>query len=513
MDRACCQGHNTLEKLIIQAPKSRNLDKMRKPTKTSGAVYTPSHIVKNILNLVGYDSNILKKHIIDNSCGDGAFLYEIVERYITEYLRENHDISTIKTQLETYIHGLELDDSAIKKCRESLDELVAKYGIKEVMWDVRQANTLEVSDFDGKMDYVVGNPPYIRVHNLKESYTKVKEYSFANNGMTDLYIVFFEISFRMLNATGRLGLITPSSYLRSRAGINLRKFLQKTQGLTKVVDLGHYQAFKATTYTMITVFDNSSQSSCIEYYIYDEERLLPKKVEDLDYKTIFVGDSMYFSSACNLSLLHEIESYWEARIDRGVIVKNGFATLADDVFIGDFDFTDCTIDVIKASTGKWTKCIFPYHKDGKPFSLDEIEKHSDVYNYLLTNKDVLDKKDSEKKEDWFLFGRSQAILDVSRDKISINTTIKDINSIKLNFVGAGKGLYSGLYILSKHTFADIMSVIQTDEFITYLSLLKNYKSSGYYSFSSMELEKYLNFKLEGIKIGQPNLFGHNFQIV
>ena len=49
-------------------------------------IFTPQYIVEDILDRVGYyiignnTSNIRKKHIIDNSCGNGAFLKVIVER-------------------------------------------------------------------------------------------------------------------------------------------------------------------------------------------------------------------------------------------------------------------------------------------------------------------------------------------------------------------------------------------------------------------------------------------------
>lgn len=50
--------------------------------KSNGRFYTPNYIVKNILDMSGYyDENILCKNVIDNSCGDGAFLTEIVNRY------------------------------------------------------------------------------------------------------------------------------------------------------------------------------------------------------------------------------------------------------------------------------------------------------------------------------------------------------------------------------------------------------------------------------------------------
>lgn len=475
-----------------------------------GAVYTPQHIVNNILDLLGYEEDVLKKHIIDNSCGDGAFLVEVVRRYIANYFKNSNNIDELRLDLEKYIHGLEIDSQAVKNCHTNLDEIASQFGVSNVNWDVHMANTLDEDQYDGKMDYVVGNPPYIRVHNLQDNYERVKKFSFASNGMTDLFIVFFEIGFRMLSNTGKLGLITPSSFLRSRAGLSLRKYFQKTKGLSKIVDLGHYQAFNATTYTMISIFENSKHVESIEYYIYDSEKLIPKKIENLDYKVVFVGDSMFFSTTQNLLLLHEIDNHFRNRKHRSVIVKNGFATLADDVFIGDFAFHNCQIDVIKASTGKWTKCIFPYDSQGKPLSLDNIRSFPDIYQYLLRHKEKLLQRDSDDNQNWFLFGRSQAIQDVYKNKIAINTTIRDLGSIKLNYVEAGKGLYSGLYILSDHSFSEIQKTLMNDEFINYLSLLKNYKSGGYFSFSSIELEKYLSFKLEEVDHGQPRLFECHF---
>ena len=70
---------------------------MKYSIKNEGRVYTPKYIVSNILDLSGYtDENILKKHIIDNSCGDGAFLKEIVTRYCEEYLKTSNHLDTLK---------------------------------------------------------------------------------------------------------------------------------------------------------------------------------------------------------------------------------------------------------------------------------------------------------------------------------------------------------------------------------------------------------------------------------
>ncbi len=85
--------------------------------------------------------------------------------------------------------------------------------------------------------------------------------------------------------------------------------------------------------------------------------------------------------------------------------------------------------------------------------------------------------------------------DVCREKTAINNLIRSKDSIRLERVGAGCGVYSGLYIIGDVGFETLRAIIISDEFVEYVSLLKNFKNGGYYTFSSRELEQYLNYKL------------------
>ena len=131
--------------------------------KKDGKIFTPEPIVKHMLYNEMWRHHELDQHIIDNSCGDGAFLCEIVsdycETYKFEHMRKGSDL---KTTLETYIHGIEIDPVEHKKCLENLDAVAEKYGVKGVKWDVQNRDALSCHDYDGKMDYVIANPPYIR---------------------------------------------------------------------------------------------------------------------------------------------------------------------------------------------------------------------------------------------------------------------------------------------------------------------------------------------------------------
>src|SRR4051794_40927717 len=89
--------------------------------KNLGQVSTPGSIVDFMLDAIEYkEETILNKHILDNSCGDGAFLKNIVKRYVKIAQEKNLPYEQIKKGLETYIHGVEIDVATYKNCLKSL---------------------------------------------------------------------------------------------------------------------------------------------------------------------------------------------------------------------------------------------------------------------------------------------------------------------------------------------------------------------------------------------------------
>ena len=139
--------------------------------KHTGQVFTPNFIVKNILDFANYNNeNILKKFIIDNSCGNGAFLCEIVERYINTFLQNNQNTEQLKQELEEYIVGIEIDSNSYDNCIKNLNKVAEKYNLFNVKWNIHNDNTLSVyQQHLKKYDFVVGNPPYVRIHNTDDN--------------------------------------------------------------------------------------------------------------------------------------------------------------------------------------------------------------------------------------------------------------------------------------------------------------------------------------------------------
>lgn len=401
---------------------------------------------------------------------------EIVKIYINE--AKNLSKTELINHLETFIHGIEIDPILHKKCIDNLNLLTKNLGV--VKWDIILGNTLEINKFDGKMDFVVGNPPYIRIHDVKQN---IKNFSFSQNAMSDLYLTFFEIGLKMLKKDGILGYITPSSYFNSLAAKTMRKYFIDNKILHKIVDLEHFQPFNATTYTAITILKNSS--SMLKYYTYDENNKVPKFEQNLAENDFFINENFYFNVSENIKNILNFNKKSK------ILVKNGFATLCDEFFICDFEKNEYIIDIVKSSTGAFKRCIYPYDKNANLINFDEIS--GNLRHYFEENKQKLQNRSLQNKELWWGFGRTQAINDVYKDKIAINSLIRDKNDIKLTFAPNGVGVYGGLYILW-NDIKDIEKMLVNDDFMDYVRVLKKYKSGGYYTFSSKDLEKYLNFK-------------------
>ncbi len=487
-------------------------------SKTIGQIFTPQYIVEEMLDYVGYiGCNVLGKHIIDNSCGDGAFLKCVVSRYCSEALKQGRPLDVIKCELEKYIHGIDNDEQAFIQCKQNLNQIALSFGISDIKWDLYNQSSLSMKSFDGKMDYVVGNPPYVRVHNLDDTYNEVKQYRFANGGMTDLYLAFFELGFNMLNDTGQLCYITPSSWLNSLAALNLRQYILREHNLVSLTDLEHFQAFdNATTYTLISLFSKSKKNKYFDYYIFNGQTHKREFVDSVSVEDCYINSYFYLADKKQLQLVRDIKTKPSKKY---VSVKNGFATLADDVFIGEeIPSSNITIKVLKASTGKWFNCLFPYDRKGKLLSPEiALSAPSVREHFSLHKQDLL--KGKKEYPSYYEYGRTQAIQDVWKDKIAINALIRTENDLKVEIVKEGQGVYSGLYIINNDViipFEDIIGILTTKDFAKYVSLLKKYKSGGYYTYNSKDVEQYINYMLTYKSNknydDQPRLSEHNLRL-
>ena len=448
-------------------------------SKEKGQVFTPNWIVKEMINFCNIN-DITKTKIIDNSCGDGAFICEIVNQIISKKPKN------LKEVLEKNVVGIELDPIAYNECIKNLKKIEKENNLPKINWNIINDNTLKIyKKYENMFDLVIGNPPYVRIHNTIED---LSNFEFCQKGMTDLFLAFYEIGLKMLKHNGKLCYINPSSIFNSKASEYARKKIINLNLLTKVVNFKHTQLFEnITTYSSILLLDKSNISRNIHYY---ESNFI--NWVNLSYDNFVINDSWYFhKSSEKLKMLKDIITNSNPR---KYIVKNGVATLCDKVLIGNnIPDSKYTIDIIKGSTLKESKTLFLYNDKFLPISFDDIPKN--IKNYLLENEMQLKNRDLENKDIWWTYGRTQGIKDKNFVKLCINTTIKNLKTIKTKIINSGMLVYSGLYIniSDKNEIKRIQNLINNQNFIDYISILGKYKSGGYYTFSTKDLSNYLNY--------------------
>ena len=124
-------------------------------------------------------------------------------------------------------------------------------------------------------DAVIGNPPYIRMQDLKEwapheaEYYK-RRYKAASKGNYDIYVVFVEKGLELLKHTGLLGHILPHKFFNAQYGEPLRSLISEAGALNGVVYFGDQQVFEAaTTYTCL-LFLKAEQLSKFSFSIVED---------------------------------------------------------------------------------------------------------------------------------------------------------------------------------------------------------------------------------------------------
>jgi hypothetical protein len=116
-------------------------------------------------------------------------------------------------------------------------------------------------------DYVVGNPPYVRVQNLPDSQKEMMESLYdATTGNYDIYCPFYERGLDWLrDETGKLGFITPNQFIVTDYGEGLRRVLLEDSRIEEVYDFRDSGVFEdATNYPAIVILEDEPNEAARE---------------------------------------------------------------------------------------------------------------------------------------------------------------------------------------------------------------------------------------------------------
>jgi type I restriction-modification system DNA methylase subunit len=216
-----------------------------------------------------------------------------------------------------------------------------QYRINAFYWQHEYAHVFASS---GGFDIIIGNPPYIRIHNLVDYYPdEVKfiqrYYSTASFGKVDIFVVFVEKGFQLLNETGILSFILPNKFMQADYGVGLRRLISDKRALTSLVDFGNSQVFEgATTYTCLLFlskfYQQGFKAKFNRTYLSAKNFLAEAPLEERNYISfgIFPWQSAPISDS---GILLKLEGITTRLLDLVDLAITGVKTGANSIFIFD----------------------------------------------------------------------------------------------------------------------------------------------------------------------------------
>ncbi|MEU5994540.1 hypothetical protein ABZ806_36670 [Spirillospora sp. NPDC047418] len=133
-----------------------------------GEVFTRRWIVELILDLCGYSAatDLTTKRLVEPAIGSGAFLMPVLDRLLEA--REKYSPGGPWDELLPAILAMDVQPGHVRSCRRLVTGRLTRSGCPAetanrlaAAW-VREGDFL-LDRFPGGADYVVGNPPYIRI--------------------------------------------------------------------------------------------------------------------------------------------------------------------------------------------------------------------------------------------------------------------------------------------------------------------------------------------------------------
>lgn len=465
----------------------------------NGQVFTPNDVVCFMLDVIGYkNEDIMNSTIFEPSFGEGAFLIEIVGRIIEYYKSQNYSDDVIIKALDN-VYGYELDKDCYDRAITNLNSLLDKYNLK-FCWTHLVCGDALACDTSMLYDYIVGNPPYIRVHEFSDEVkSQLSKFSMCT-GNTDLYIIFIEHCLNLLSLRGKLCFITPNSFLCNNSQKNLRKKLTELRIMDSIWNFGSLRLFKANTYTAITLIDRQHNSSNLHYYSMSS-------LEEINYNTVvdldsYKGKPWKLCSKEDTGFLNIIYNRTQKLGDM-CDIQQGLETNLNSVYIIDeekakeFKYQGVQKAVKGSTLGEGKFIIFPYEYTDVGCRLLTEERFKelapDAYGYLLKFKEKLLQRDLDSNMEWFGYARQQGLKNGNKTKIAVKHYLsKGQVNLGCKLYDCDTYVHSGIYITAKdgYNIEEILEIVKSDELCKYLYLVGKDCNSEYKIINTKLLKDY-----------------------
>lgn len=233
---------------MVTRPASAPLEKAaHEPSR--GAVFTKRWVVDLLLDLAGYDPRqpLAERRALEPACGSGAFLVAMVERLVASCAAHGHDLQDAHDAIE----AVDINPSSVSGARRAVVDRLSRGGLEQRAARTLARRWIRRSDFllpgpePGRFDFVVGNPPYVRLEQIPSAQSAAyRERWRTMTGRADLYVGFIEAGLDALSPGGVLAFICADRWMRNQYGSRLREKIQAEFAVDAAVTMHGVDAFE-----------------------------------------------------------------------------------------------------------------------------------------------------------------------------------------------------------------------------------------------------------------------------
>jgi hypothetical protein len=490
-----------------------------------------------------YEARLSEIKVLDPACGSGAFLIQALKRLLKEHEAIGKEKARISYEfkqgglfdvgqvyrdiLSKNLYGVDINPESVEITKlalwlhtvmpgqplSSLDNNIL-CGNSLVDWDI-QTTLPELSETqldkinpfsyaqafqdvfaNGGFDVIIGNPPYIKLQNMKKVAPEATEYwvkatktdiapdengqmlekqvpkfRSTQTGNYDIYLPFFEQSVQLINPKGRMGFIAPSVWAVNEYGAGLRAFLHQTQQMDRWIDFKSYQIFdEAITYTALQFFTGQANDGIKLHFAPqgadDLAGLHWEDITPLPYHQLDPNQAWQFMPEAERKLVERLNAECTTLEQNCQSISVGIQTSADNIYhltkVADGRYishadkqNSLEIEIedelmkplISGTEAKRYQqpitesyLLFPYDLSGdtpKLFTQQQMQtQFPQGWAYLQTHEAFLRGRESGKfnNDAWYQFGRNQNLDKQEHNKLIVAQTVPSLRFGGLNFV-------------------------------------------------------------------------------
>ncbi|MBN2572855.1 MAG: N-6 DNA methylase, partial [Ignavibacteriales bacterium] len=220
-------------------------------------------ITEIVKHLKGYSAMVLNRRFKSSVEGGGQQHNLWAKSFDDTFiLDEKHLFNAIEYVNNNYLKHSDKWKIPSQVVQDKIKELVSPF----TKWKDYEYNT-------GGFDCVIGNPPYVKYENLDNSlknYAKIR-YS-CTESFFDIFQLFLEKSYFLINQNGLLGFIIPNLFLKGMNYKSSRHFFFENSKILIIRNYGDGVFHNVKMPTCICVFEKSNnKNKSIKYYEIKDE--------------------------------------------------------------------------------------------------------------------------------------------------------------------------------------------------------------------------------------------------